>query len=146
MLWGRTTYEMMESYWPAVARGDVEAPPAVREWAVKLETKPKYTSTCSWFTPGSPATARPFSKAGWPTRDGSISSPRSRWSTAPSPCTTGVLAPKQGLRDLASCPAADHVEQPPQDPLAIGPQAVVGVFVGDPGPQPTDAAGRLLGK
>ena len=28
MLWGRVTYEMMESYWPAVARGDVEAPPA----------------------------------------------------------------------------------------------------------------------
>ncbi len=23
MLWGRVTYEMMESYWPAVARGDV---------------------------------------------------------------------------------------------------------------------------
>ncbi len=22
MLWGRVTYEMMESYWPAVARGD----------------------------------------------------------------------------------------------------------------------------
>ena len=42
MLWGRTTYEMMESYWPAVARGDVEAPPAIREWAVKLEAKPKY--------------------------------------------------------------------------------------------------------
>ena len=42
MLWGRVTYEMMESYWPAVARGDVEAPPAVREWAVKLEAKPKY--------------------------------------------------------------------------------------------------------
>ena len=42
MLWGRTTYEMMESYWPAVARGEVDAPPAVREWAVKLETKPKY--------------------------------------------------------------------------------------------------------
>lgn len=42
MLWGRVTYEMMESYWPAVARGDVEAPPAIREWAVKLETKPKY--------------------------------------------------------------------------------------------------------
>src|SRR5690242_1797239 len=42
MLWGRTTYEMMESYWPAVARGDVEAPPALREWAVKLEDKPKY--------------------------------------------------------------------------------------------------------
>ncbi len=42
MLWGRVIYEMMESYWPAVARGDVEASPAVREWAVKLETKPKY--------------------------------------------------------------------------------------------------------
>lgn len=42
MLWGRVTYEMMESYWPAVARGEVEAPPAMREWAVKLEAKPKY--------------------------------------------------------------------------------------------------------
>ena len=42
MLWGRVTYEMMESYWPAVARGDVGAPPAIREWAVKLEAKPKY--------------------------------------------------------------------------------------------------------
>jgi hypothetical protein len=42
MLWGRATYEMMESYWPAVARGDEEAPPAMREWAVKLDAKPKY--------------------------------------------------------------------------------------------------------
>jgi dihydrofolate reductase len=42
MLWGRVTYEMMESYWPAVARGAVHAPPAIREWAVKLEAKPKY--------------------------------------------------------------------------------------------------------
>ncbi len=42
MLWGRVTYEMMESYWPAVARGDEEAQPAMREWAVKLEAKPKY--------------------------------------------------------------------------------------------------------
>jgi dihydrofolate reductase len=42
MLWGRVTYEMMESYWPAVARGNVEAPPAIREWAVKLEAKPRY--------------------------------------------------------------------------------------------------------
>ncbi|MBX7196533.1 MAG: dihydrofolate reductase family protein [Sandaracinaceae bacterium] len=42
MLWGRVTYEMMESYWPAVARGEVEAPTAMREWAVKLEAKPKY--------------------------------------------------------------------------------------------------------
>ncbi|MFN0265318.1 dihydrofolate reductase family protein [Tepidamorphus sp. 3E244] len=42
MLWGRVTYEMMESYWPAVARGEVDATPAVRDWAVKLEDKPKY--------------------------------------------------------------------------------------------------------
>jgi dihydrofolate reductase len=42
MLWGRVTYEMMESFWPAVARGDREAPPALREWAVKLQAKPKY--------------------------------------------------------------------------------------------------------
>jgi dihydrofolate reductase len=42
MLWGRVTYEMMESYWPMVARGDVQAPPAMREWALKLEVKPKY--------------------------------------------------------------------------------------------------------
>lgn len=51
MLWGRVTYEMMESYWPAVARGDGAAPPAMREWAIKLETKPKYvvSSTRSDF-------------------------------------------------------------------------------------------------
>jgi dihydrofolate reductase len=42
MLWGRVTYEMMESYWPAVACGETEAPPAMREWAVKLEAKQKY--------------------------------------------------------------------------------------------------------
>lgn len=42
MLWGRVTYEMMESYWPAVARGDGQAPPVIREWAVMLEAKPKY--------------------------------------------------------------------------------------------------------
>jgi dihydrofolate reductase len=42
MLWGRTTYEMMEGVWPSVARGEVEAPPALREWAVKLDAKPKY--------------------------------------------------------------------------------------------------------
>jgi hypothetical protein len=34
--------EMMESDWPAVARGDEEAPPAMREWAVRLEAKPKF--------------------------------------------------------------------------------------------------------
>lgn len=42
ILWGRGTYEMMESYWPAVACGEVEASPAMREWAMNLETKPKY--------------------------------------------------------------------------------------------------------
>lgn len=42
VLWGRVTYEMMEAYWPAVARGDKEVPPAMREWAVNLEAKPKY--------------------------------------------------------------------------------------------------------
>lgn len=42
MLWGRVTYEMMEGFWPAVARGEHEVPPAIREWAVKLESKPKY--------------------------------------------------------------------------------------------------------
>lgn len=45
MLWGRTTYEMMEEYWPAVARGEVDAPPAIREWALKLDVKPKYGSS-----------------------------------------------------------------------------------------------------
>ena len=42
MLWGRTTYEMMESYWPFVVKGEIEAPPLMHEWAVKLETKQKY--------------------------------------------------------------------------------------------------------
>ncbi|MBP7141978.1 MAG: dihydrofolate reductase family protein [Opitutaceae bacterium] len=42
MLWGRVTYEMMESYWPAVARGEQEAPHAMREWATKLNAKPKH--------------------------------------------------------------------------------------------------------
>lgn len=41
MLWGRVTYELMESAWPAVAR-DASAPRALREWAEKLEAKPKY--------------------------------------------------------------------------------------------------------
>jgi len=41
MLWGRTTYEMMESAWPAIAR-DEQAPRAEREWALKLDAKPKY--------------------------------------------------------------------------------------------------------
>ncbi len=42
MLWGRVTYEMMESYWPSVASGEKDAPPAMRAWANTLEDKPKY--------------------------------------------------------------------------------------------------------
>lgn len=42
MLWGRVTYEMMESHWPAVARGEVDAPASMRAWAEALEAKPKY--------------------------------------------------------------------------------------------------------
>ncbi len=45
MLWGRVTYEMMESYWPAVARGEQAAPPAIRAWAVALEAKRKYVAS-----------------------------------------------------------------------------------------------------
>jgi dihydrofolate reductase len=46
MLWGRVTYEMMESAWPAVAR-DETAPRATREWARKLDDKPKYVVSSS---------------------------------------------------------------------------------------------------
>ncbi|MEZ5293801.1 MAG: dihydrofolate reductase family protein [Vicinamibacterales bacterium] len=51
MLWGRVTYEMMEAYWPAVARGAEAVPAAMREWAVQLDAKPKYvvSSTRSEF-------------------------------------------------------------------------------------------------
>jgi len=46
MLWGRVTYEMMESAWPAIAR-DEKASPAMREWAQHLEAKPKYVVSAS---------------------------------------------------------------------------------------------------
>jgi dihydrofolate reductase len=46
MLFGRTTYELMEDAWPAVAR-DEQAPRASREWARKLEAKPKYVVSAS---------------------------------------------------------------------------------------------------
>ena len=36
MLFGRVTYEMMESHWPAVAR-DETAPSDERDWAQKLD-------------------------------------------------------------------------------------------------------------
>ncbi len=41
MLWGRTVYELMESYWPAVAR-DLKAKRLDRVWARKLDAKDKY--------------------------------------------------------------------------------------------------------
>jgi dihydrofolate reductase len=44
MLFGRTTYEMMEAAWPQVAR-DAKAAPAMRAWARKLEAKPKYVAS-----------------------------------------------------------------------------------------------------
>src|SRR5881392_2594875 len=46
MLFGRNTYELMEGAWPAVAR-DEKAPRAMREWAQKLEAKPKYVVSAS---------------------------------------------------------------------------------------------------
>jgi dihydrofolate reductase len=46
ILYGRTTYEMMESYWPAVAR-DEGARRADRDWARTLEDLPKYVVSAS---------------------------------------------------------------------------------------------------
>ena len=46
VLYGRTTYELMEDAWPAVAR-DEGAPRAAREWARMLEDKPKYVVSAS---------------------------------------------------------------------------------------------------
>ena len=46
MLYGRITYELMENAWPAVAR-DEKAPRAMREWALKLQAKPKYVVSAS---------------------------------------------------------------------------------------------------
>jgi dihydrofolate reductase len=40
MLFGRRTYELMEDAWPQVAR-DPKATPSNRDWAKKLEAKPK---------------------------------------------------------------------------------------------------------
>lgn len=41
MLFGRTTYELMEGHWPAVAR-DENAPRSDRDWALRLDDIPKY--------------------------------------------------------------------------------------------------------
>jgi hypothetical protein len=59
MLWGRVTYVMMESYWPAVARGGEVAPPAMREWAVSWRRSPAQVRGVgdSQSLPGTTATA-----------------------------------------------------------------------------------------
>jgi dihydrofolate reductase len=54
MLWGRVTYEMMESYWPAVARGEIAAPPATREWAVTTICRSQITCSSRSLSPISP--------------------------------------------------------------------------------------------
>src|SRR4029077_2915126 len=46
MLYGRTTYELMEAYWPAVAREE-NAPRAERHWARTLEAMQKYVVSSS---------------------------------------------------------------------------------------------------
>ncbi|HEY1692710.1 MAG TPA: dihydrofolate reductase family protein [Polyangiaceae bacterium] len=46
MLYGRTTYELMEAYWPGVAR-DEKASRADGEWARALEAMPKYVVSAS---------------------------------------------------------------------------------------------------
>jgi dihydrofolate reductase len=46
MLYGRTTYELMEGYWPAVARDD-KASRADRAWARKLDDMPKHVVSTS---------------------------------------------------------------------------------------------------
>jgi dihydrofolate reductase len=46
MLWGRTVYELMENYWPAVAR-DPKAARLDREWARKLDAKDKFVLSTS---------------------------------------------------------------------------------------------------
>ncbi len=46
MLWGRTVYELMENYWPTVAR-DPNAAPLKRRWARKLDAKDKFVLSAS---------------------------------------------------------------------------------------------------
>lgn len=55
ILRSQVTYEMMASHWPAVARGDTPASPAMREWAAKPEAKPKYVVSSTRKTFGAAA-------------------------------------------------------------------------------------------
>lgn len=75
MLWDRVTYEMMESYWPAVARGEVAVPPAIREWAARPEAQPKYVVSSSRNTYRRP-TAITSPPPGAPARRASRTRPR----------------------------------------------------------------------
>ncbi len=54
--------------------------------------------------------------------------------------------PTACARPPGSRPAAHQVQQPAHDAFAIGPQAVVGVLVGDPGLQPAHAQRGVLGQ
>ena len=56
MLWGRVTYEMMESYWPAVARGDEEARPPLPTEAEDVPLRDR--SRCGQSRPISDASSR----------------------------------------------------------------------------------------
>ena len=46
MLFGRNAYELMENFWPAVAR-DEKAPRAMLQWARKLDAMKKYVVSAS---------------------------------------------------------------------------------------------------
>jgi dihydrofolate reductase len=46
MLYGRTTYELMEDAWPAIAR-DEKAPRAMRDWALQIDGMTKYVVSSS---------------------------------------------------------------------------------------------------
>ena len=62
MLWGRVTYEMMESYWPAVARGDEEAAPAM--WWLLVHGKSVLVDDTTYFGLASSLTAHSRIAAG----------------------------------------------------------------------------------
>ena len=61
MLWGRVTYEMMESYWPAVARGDEAHYKSIEGvfWGSK-RAKPDLDWDWVAMKPNTQASTRPF--------------------------------------------------------------------------------------
>ena len=61
MLWGRVTYEMMESYWPAVVRGNQEAPPAMRSG--RSNWRPSRSTWCPPRARNSPGATATMSAA-----------------------------------------------------------------------------------